>query len=565
MDVRERGGTPTAQSRVSKFAEKADRPSLRLGELAVVTLAIATLAVALQLKSHCYAADLSEDEASHYVSGLAIHDYLLSSLGSSPIAFIKSFHGHYPLIGIGHWGPLYYFVEAVWMLVFSTSLASVLALSATVTTATALGIYLLARRSAGRGPAFASACIFVMAPLVVSGTSDVMLDIPIALLCLGAMYAYALYVETGRARHSVIFGLAASAAMLIKGNAACLALLPPLAILFARRFDLLKKPSFWLPLPIAAVLVGPWYVLTYGQVAAGFRYQWSWQYVVTAVTSNSAILISSVGPVVLAAAVLGIHTAIARAWTHRPAPLQSVACGLLAAVWIFQSIVPAAIQDRYLAPLLPPLLILAADGIGRAAIWLKQRFENRVQGAEIGVSLLLLLSVIPFAATVPVKPTLGFMIAAPEVWHRLPPDNHAVLAVSNGAGEGAAIAALAMYDPRRPSLFVVRGSRLLGGGGYNNADYRPRFDTVEQVMAAIDDYAIPLVLFHPDFPHSSPWLHTTQVADAAHLAAPRWAEILRVPSIDSEIRLYRIHGNDDQRLDAKRLMALSAPKALSAP
>jgi len=197
---------------MSELAGEADRPSPRLGELAVVTLAIAALAVALQLKSHCYAADLSEDEASHYVSGLAIHDYLLSGLGSSPIEFIKTFHGHYPLIGIGHWGPLYYFVEAVWMLVFSTSLASILALSVTVTTATALGIYLLARRTAGRGLAFATACIFVIAPLVASGTSDVMLDIPIALLCLMAMYAYALYLKTGLARHSVIFALAASAA-----------------------------------------------------------------------------------------------------------------------------------------------------------------------------------------------------------------------------------------------------------------------------------------------------------------------------------------------------------------
>ena len=84
--MRERGETPTAQSRVSEFANEAGRAPPRLGELAAATLAIAALAIALQLKSHCYVADLSEDEASHYVSGLAIHDYLLSSLGSSPSA-----------------------------------------------------------------------------------------------------------------------------------------------------------------------------------------------------------------------------------------------------------------------------------------------------------------------------------------------------------------------------------------------------------------------------------------------------------------------------------------------
>jgi hypothetical protein len=545
----------------------ADRPARALAQLCempAVTLVLAALAVGLQLKSLCYSADLGEDEASHYISGLAIHDYLISALGSSPLAFIKSFHSHYPGIGIGHWGPFYYFVEALWMLVFSTSLSSVLALSVTITTATALGIYAYARQTAGRWPALFAACAFVLAPLVEDGTSGLMLDIPIALLCLSATYAYARYLEDGLIRHSVAFALAASAGMLIKGNAACLALLPPLAVLFARRIDLLRKLSFWLPAPIVAVIVGPWYALTYGMVAVGFRFQWGWHYIATAVTANSAFLLDSVGPVVLAAAFLAVGATIARAWRRRAVPLQSAVCAALFADWLFQSVAPADIQSRYLTPLLPPLLILAADGVMMTADWLRRHFPWRMPAAEAGLSLVLALTIVPPAIALPVKSSLGFMAAAPQVWHKLPPNNRAVLVVSNGLGEAGAIAALAMYDPHRPSLFAIRGSRLLGGGGYNDQDYVPRFKTVRQVAAAIDDYAIPLVLFRPNVPGRLSWLHVNQVAEAARLDPARWQELFRVTNIDPAVVLFEIRGNENKPLEAKRLTALSAPRALGA-
>lgn len=45
-------------------------------------------------------------------------------------------------------------------------------------------------------------------------------------------------------------------------------------------------------------------------------------------------------------------------------------------------------------------------------------------------------------------------------------------------------------DRSGPSLFAVRGSRLLGGGGYNNRDYLPRFATPAEVALEIDRYAI---------------------------------------------------------------------------
>jgi hypothetical protein len=533
----------------------------QMGELSAVFLALAVLAIGVQLKSNCYSADFGGDEASHYVSGLAIRDYLMSGFGTSPMGFIWDFHSHYALIGIGHWGPLYYCVEALWMLIFSTGLASVLALSLTVTATTALLIYAQARHLSGRWAAFFAACAFILVPLVQAGTSELMLDIPVALLCLWAMYAYVRYVEAETARYAVAFAIIAAAAMLIKGNAACLALLPPLTILLTWRFDLLKRVTFWLPVPIVAVIVGPWYVLTYGMVAVGFRYHWGWDYVMTAVTANSTILLDSVGPMILVAALVGVGVTIARVWRRRATPLLSAACGLVFAVWIFQSIAPAAIEDRYLAPLLGPLLLLAVVGAATAARSLKRHLSTPLPLIEASIAAILLLSVVPAAIAVPRKPTFGFMAAASEVWKRVPANNRSILVISNGLGEASAIAALAMYDPHRPDIIIVRGSRLLGGGGYNNQDYVARFKTVSEVTAAIDDYAIPLVLFRMNFPGAVPWGHVDQVAGAIESDPTRWQQLYRSTEVNPPVMLFEARGNESKPMDEKRLLTLTAPRS----
>ena len=129
-------------------------------EFAAVALLLLALTVALQFRALSYSAEFATDEASHYVSGLLVHDYLRAGLGS-PIAYLRDFHSHYPLVGIGHWGPCYYVVEAVWMLIFGWSHTSVLLLSATVTTAVATIVYGVCAARYGRVIALLLAVAFV--------------------------------------------------------------------------------------------------------------------------------------------------------------------------------------------------------------------------------------------------------------------------------------------------------------------------------------------------------------------------------------------------------------------
>jgi len=538
---------------------------LRPIEFGLVALLALAATVALQFAAGAHGAEFGDDEASHYVSGLLVHDYLLHGLPHSPIAYLKQFHSHYPLVGIGHWPPLYYGVEAVWMLLFSASRSSMLLLSAVVTAATATLSYGFVARRLGRLAGLFAALAFVVVPIVQKSSSELMLDVPVALTSLLAMIVYVRYLETESAWSAVLFALLAVAAMMVKGNGACLALLPPFAVLIGRRFDLLLKPSFWLPLPIVGVLTGPWYWLTYGQAEAGFRYHWGWDYLATATTENGAILLTTLGPVVLIAAAIGAVAMILAPYRRTSGSWLVGTLALFAAIWTFQSLVPAAIQDRYLAQALPPLLMLALWGAWVCGDLVAGRIASGSQPHRLAGALsvlVLAVALAPQALHLWTKPHRGYREAAQAAWAARRDDNPAVLIVADGLGEASTVAELAMADPHRPSLFAVRGSRLLGGGGYNREDYVPRFETPEQVMAAIDEYSIPLVLFHTDNGRK-PWTHVAQIAAARRLYPERWQLISGDEQSPDSVLLFRIRGNDAKPADTVKLSALSAPKALA--
>lgn len=541
---------------------------LRMLELLAVGFFISIVTIGLQIKATAYTAEFSDDSASHYISGLMIHDFIRSGAFGSPVEYLKRFHSHYPLVGIGHWPPLYYLIEAMWMLLFSTGRSSLLVLSAFFTVLTAMATYAFATPRLGRPAGLFAAVAFVATSLVQKGTSYLMLDVPVTFFCFVSMIAYVGYLESGKARYSALFGVLAAAAMMVKGNAGALALLPLFVILFGRRWDLLSKWSFWLPLPIVGALVGPWYFVTYKLAAPGFRYTFGINYFITATADNGHILLGVLGPLGLIAAIIGLLAVIVRRGRANPSGSALVAtAALFASVWTFQSVVPAAIQDRYLAPALPPVLMLAAWGSWVVCDWAVKRMPTEwtmrrraplVNG--LGVAALA-LSCLPGAATIERKPHLGLIAAAAEVWAHRPEANPAVLVVAKGLVEASAIAELAMDDPHRPSLFVIRGSRLLGAGGYNNSDYEPRFRTPDQAMAALDSYAVPLVLFQED-PSSLAWAHIRQVEEARRIDPGRWTLVYRDSQSSPATEVLLVQPNYKMEADVKKLSVLSAPRAL---
>ena len=546
-----------------KFTQSDCSPRRKRLELALLSIVIVGLIVAIQIHMGSYSAELAGDGTSHYISGLLVHDYIKTGF-PNPLVYLKNFHSHYPLVGIGHWGPVYYAIEAVWMLVLSPGRTSVLLLTASITAGTAVALYAFCRSWTNSLFALLAALAFIAMPVVQESSGEVMLDIPIALLSFIAMWIYVKYIETGRAAFSALFGLIASIALLVKGNAGCLVLLPPLIILLERRFDLLIKPSFWLPIPIVAALSVPWYLFTYDLVAVGFRYHWGLDYTAIATVASFQVLMANAGPLLTTLALLGGFDAMRRG---RKASRLTGPLALFLSVWICQTVIPAALQDRYLVALMPPLIILAIRGAqitlalistGAQRLGLEGRHETAL---SLVMVLILGLSILSPALAAKTREHIGFSELAYEVWTQRIPLNPSVLIVTNNDAEGTAIAELAMNDPQRPSIFAIRGSRLLGGGGYNNQDYLPRFKTAEEVMREIDDYDIPLVLFRSD-PTAKAWAHIGQVQEAQRLYPERWELIFRNREASPEISLYRIRGNAGKTGDLMKLLALSAPQSL---
>src|SRR5205823_3692724 len=89
----------------------------------------------LQRASGAFEAEFSgyPDEASHYMSGLLVRDYISAGFPADPWGFAQNAYLHYPYIGIGHWPPLFYALEGVWFLLFSSSRISALLFVATIT------------------------------------------------------------------------------------------------------------------------------------------------------------------------------------------------------------------------------------------------------------------------------------------------------------------------------------------------------------------------------------------------------------------------------------------------
>lgn len=535
----------------------------------LITGTLFLLVVGLQYLSGAFTATLGQDAASHYVSGAMIHDYLSTGRLTDPVRYLVNYQEHYPLIGIGHWPPLYYLIEALWMFLFSGSQTSIILLSAAATTATALLLFSCSWRQYGLLVGALISLAFVSSPVVQDSSKTLMLDIPVALLCLMAMLAYSRYLANDRASSSVQFGLFASAALLVKGNAGCLALLPVVAVFVGRRFDLLRKPAFWLPVPIVTVLAGPWYYLTWFMAAAGFRYQLGFRYIYTAAIANTADLLHALGPVVFGLALIGLARICVGigdgADRPKPTPLQICAASLAIAVFVFQLAVPSAIAARYMLTALPPLLILAVSEINHwsnriSGFFPDTGFRTAASWRTFGL-FFSAISFLPLALQIPSTPHDGFREAARRVWQYRPKENPVVLIAADANGEAGTIARLAMQDVRRPSIFALRGSRLLGGGGYNNNDYEPRFGSAAAVMAQINRYKIPLVLFTKSQKRSN-WTHLRQIEEAQRLYPSRWQLLYADRRHAPEILLYRISGNYVEKADKAAVGALSMPHAL---
>src|ERR1035437_6474871 len=202
------------------------------------------------------------DEASHYISGLMLHDYLTKGLPQWPLSYATHYYIHIPYFAIGYWPPMFYVAESFWMILFGTARGHVLLLTALVSALIATLLFVTVRRTVGGLAAFGIGLLFLLSPVVQQSSTAIMTDLPVALGTFAAILALARYIDSGRTSYAVLFGLLASSTILTKSSGFVLAALPPAVVLLTGRFHLLKRFSFWLMAIVVLVLCGPWFLFT---------------------------------------------------------------------------------------------------------------------------------------------------------------------------------------------------------------------------------------------------------------------------------------------------------------
>src|SRR5438552_1600113 len=151
--------------------------------------------------------DHHPDEPAHFVTGLMLRDYVVEGFPSAPMAFATDFYLHYPEVAFGHWPPVFYLFEAIWMLLLPPNHTSLLLLMALLTASTALILYQTAAQHFSRTQAILAGLTFLTLPLTGQYASQIMIEAPLTLFGLIAALAVAPVLARSTWRSAAWFGV----------------------------------------------------------------------------------------------------------------------------------------------------------------------------------------------------------------------------------------------------------------------------------------------------------------------------------------------------------------------
>ncbi len=330
------------------------------------------VAVTLFLQ-HCtggFAADRGNhaDEAAHYVSSIALADYLASGLGSRPVAFFTDYYAHFPKVAIGHWPPFFEFLQALVIVLFGANAVTALGLQAAIAGATAAVTAAVTSRSCGAVAGLTAGSAVLLSPVFLAIPDEVMADTLGALTVAAATVCWSVFCKERSWRSCCLFALTATVAILTKGTGLGLAVMPWIEAALRRDAAFILHPKALVAAALVAMLTAPWYILTYQMAADGFVYAWGWYYTRLAVPFFLRGLIGAVGLPCL----LLYGYGVAQCWVSAGKPIADMPPVIVAfaassvAMLLFVMLAPADLDVRYLIPALPGVVIVAFAGWYRA-------------------------------------------------------------------------------------------------------------------------------------------------------------------------------------------------------
>ncbi len=487
------------------------------------------------------------DEAAHYVTGLMVHDYLWSGDWLQPRVFAEEYYIHYPKVALGHWPPFFYLLQTAWMSVFPNGRISLVLFMAVLTASLAMAVYREGRFRYGWWAGLGLGVLLLLLPPVQHGSVALMADVLMALLCLQATRAFGRFLDYNRWQDACAFGLWSSLAILTKGTGLALALVPLFALVLSRRFHLLLRWQFWLPAVLVATCCAPWYYVTLGMVQQGwFESQLSWEYSLNAVSYYMKGAVGSLGAGLFALAALGLFTSLIRpAWRGEATGRWSSFGAWLLGYFLFQCVVPCGVEERFLLPVLPVLVIAGAAGADQAVRFLTARMARPRRWLVCPV----LVSVFFFAFVDPLPKALavsGYSQVAREVLRDGDERSLVFLVSSDSSGEGMFISEIAQRD-RRHAHVVLRTSKVLSSSHWVGKDYALRFPTVEECAAYLDQLSVDFIILEMTVPPQMQLPDQRQLLAYLESASPHYNLAGKFPLVRGDkvypngIHVYRLH------------------------
>lgn len=454
--------------------------------------------IVLQIASGAYRSEFSTypDEPAHYVTSLMVREYLTSGHLLHPMAFAQNYYAHYPKVAFGHWPPVFYIVQAGWMLLFSASRVSVRLELAFTTAVLAFSLYWEAKRYFGTWAARLAALLLVCVPLIQTCTDQEMSEALLTLFCFWAAVFFARYLQSERWKDNLWFGVFLSLAVLTKGNGWLLCLVPPIAMPLARKLHLLLRPVFWIAPAVVAVLCLPWQIMTMDLASEGWTNGTTptVHYTADALHEFGLILIGIVGPALAALALIGIAAQVIEPLVRRKrvAPFPAVMLALIVATWIFHSLIPAGVEERKMVMAVPALLLFVIPG----GFWLADHLPlgaalARWRRALVALAVGAVFAGVTFA--IPRDHPYGYTQAARFITSRADFRGARILTSSNSIGEGLLVSEVAMLQPR-PQHTIVRATKVLVHMNWNGSVYQPLVRSPQDVLSVLRRERVSLVV-----------------------------------------------------------------------
>lgn len=474
---------------------------MRTWTTAFVLALLVGVAAGTQWWDGATAAELSfePDEPAHFVTGLMIHRYIADGAPGNPMRYAERYYVRYPKVAIGHWPPLFYGLEALWFFPFGGTIASALALQALIAGAIGLVVFVLLRPVIGWW-AIAPAAWLLLLRTARDLTGAVMLE-PLAVLWeVLAAAAWIRYLETATARWAYLFALAATAALMTRGDAMFLALFPLASIALSGRWALLRQKALWLSAAIVLVLCGPWYVLTLRMVKDGWTSSTpSMNFMLEALGGylGGLPLLAGAGTVALAA--VGVIAGRTMAGRERWAGWIGYGASLL----VFHCLVPASVEERRLFSLTPVLFILAGYG----AKVIAQRWGGPVPA---GALLLVVMAAVDWMVVrSEPKRHYGYRETIATLLGRAELKGMNILASSAVDGEGMTISEVASRE-NAPARYTIRASKLMASSNWSGSTYQSAYKTPAELVEALAASPVQIVVTDT-FPDNTPQELTFEV------------------------------------------------------